>query len=651
MECLFENSGLGCNCNNCPCKKDADLGAIIKFKPEITYNTNRVYPSGKKAPDGIEIRFGLTRPTEQVREMLKAHGFKFSEKQTLWYAFDNAKSREMATYFQENEVDADDTQYEKRHFWTKVGSLEFYKKLTNYTEFMLKTEPPRFFRSKNQLEKAVSNPSSYIFSDMLRFKKFYNKVVGEDGEEKEPDGSEDEAEEGGEGSEERETKPLPKPDNSINLQLAEKFRNLADGMKKQIEAKLNSATSRQRPTAKRLRVAASMRSDGYRLKNIQVLLYALSHAHKSGNIKEYDKLQNITSRSQVELLNRYADEHGRKQDDALLQSAFKHNKDSFAQLNINSVFDWSLAYSQRGELINSFSPEAIQRLSENEIKLQELELHIKGLKIPGFFPTPKSLTDLMVQWADLKLSDTILEPSAGKGDILMAVKNIFGNQVVKLDAIELNHSLREFLTLKGFQVVGHNFLDFKEKSYDKILMNPPFENGQDIDHVLHALDLLKSGGRVVAIMSEGVFFRQFKKETAFRDLLADKNAFVSEPIKGAFKDAFNQTGVNVRMVVINEDGSYPELPEEEDETEEESEDMETESTQKDSDNSEDTELLELEAQAELELLKIQVELERKKKRDGLTGLEGNNETKAEKLDRLKQMAKDLPLLPDAWDIK
>lgn len=65
--------------------EDIFLGDIIKYKPEITYNNNRTYSNGEKAPDGIEIRFGSVRPTAEVRDMLKAHGFQFSEKQTMWY--------------------------------------------------------------------------------------------------------------------------------------------------------------------------------------------------------------------------------------------------------------------------------------------------------------------------------------------------------------------------------------------------------------------------------------------------------------------------------------------------------------------------------------------------------------------------------------
>ena len=52
--------------------------------------------------------------------------------------------------------------------------------------------------------------------------------------------------------------------------------------------------------------------------------------------------------------------------------------------------------------------------------------------------------------------------------------------------------------------------------YDKIIMNPPFENGQDIDHIRHAYSLLNDGGRVVCIMSEGTFYRNDKKSNGIQ---------------------------------------------------------------------------------------------------------------------------------------
>ena len=132
---------------------NATLGDIVKYKPDITYNTTRVFPNGKKAPDGIEIRFGVVRPTEAVRELLKAHGYRFSEKQKIWYAIKNDKSIALATKLTEEEVDVDNTLYEKKHFWAQIKHINVYNKLSNYTEFWVNETPPRNFYNKSLLQK------------------------------------------------------------------------------------------------------------------------------------------------------------------------------------------------------------------------------------------------------------------------------------------------------------------------------------------------------------------------------------------------------------------------------------------------------------------------------------------------------------------
>jgi hypothetical protein len=105
---------------------NATLGDIVKYKPEITYNTIRVFPNGKKAPDGIEIRFGVVRPTEAVRELLKAHGYRFSEKQKIWYAVKNDKSIVLAEKLSNEEIEVDNTQYEKKYFWVSIKHINAY---------------------------------------------------------------------------------------------------------------------------------------------------------------------------------------------------------------------------------------------------------------------------------------------------------------------------------------------------------------------------------------------------------------------------------------------------------------------------------------------------------------------------------------------
>ena len=83
----------------------------------------------------------------------------------------------------------------------------------------------------------------------------------------------------------------------------------------------------------------------------------------------------------------------------------------------------------------------------------------------------------------------------------------------------------------------------------------PFANGLDIDHVRHAFDQLAPGGRVVAVMSEGPFFRQDRKASEFREWL-DALAGESEQLpEDSFRgvEAFRETGVRTRLVSIEKE--------------------------------------------------------------------------------------------------
>ncbi|MCG6195654.1 methyltransferase [Leptospira sp. FAT2] len=183
-------------------------------------------------------------------------------------------------------------------------------------------------------------------------------------------------------------------------------------------------------------------------------------------------------------------------------------------------------------------------------EIKKLENELIGSKIPGFFPTPKPLAQRLVQEAEISPGMEVLEPSAGKGDLSETILDSSG---IKPDTIEYYGPLREILQKKEFNLVGQDFLEFKDKQYDRIIMNPPFEKGQDAIHVQHAYALLKPGGRLVSIMSEGPFFRGDSKSKQFRDWL-DKMGGESEPLpEGSFlgSEAFRQTGVNTRIVILD----------------------------------------------------------------------------------------------------
>lgn len=182
-------------------------------------------------------------------------------------------------------------------------------------------------------------------------------------------------------------------------------------------------------------------------------------------------------------------------------------------------------------------------------KIKELERQMIGRKNDGldFFPTPISTSDEMIETADIKEGMKVLEPSAGMGHIAERIRSAG----FEPDVVEFSGDRRELLELKGFNVVGSNFLDITEK-YDRIIMNPPFSNRRDEEHVRHAYNLLKPNGKLVAIMGEGVFFGSDKRATEFREWLESVGGTSEKLDEGTFNDASLpvNTSVNARMVVI-----------------------------------------------------------------------------------------------------
>jgi type I restriction-modification system DNA methylase subunit len=189
---------------------------------------------------------------------------------------------------------------------------------------------------------------------------------------------------------------------------------------------------------------------------------------------------------------------------------------------------------------------------DDPVKVAERELI--GKDLPGFFPTPRAVINRMLELADVAPQHRVLEPSCGKGDILDAIKAEL--PVASLHAIELNRTLSDILSAKGHEA---DFCDFLEHQgpYDRIVMNPPFENGADIAHVRHAFSLLGPGGRLVSVMSEGPFFRVDTKSVTFRDWLEEVGADVERLPDDAFMgaEAFRETSVRTRLVTIKKEAN------------------------------------------------------------------------------------------------
>ena len=122
-----------------------------------------------------------------------------------------------------------------------------------------------------------------------------------------------------------------------------------------------------------------------------------------------------------------------------------------------------------------------------------------------FFPTPAVLADYLVELSDIHTGNSILEPSAGRWSILEAIYRIedFDKYSLDMFAIELEPNNAQHITEKYPFTAVHlwNFLSYKMRWFDRIIMNPPFSKSQDAKHIIHAYSLLKDGGVLVSVAS------------------------------------------------------------------------------------------------------------------------------------------------------
>ena len=203
-----------------------------------------------------------------------------------------------------------------------------------------------------------------------------------------------------------------------------------------------------------------------------------------------------------------------------------------------------------GPLCGEYLGHRSEARGDSPVQIAERELI--GKKLPGFFPTPRPVIERMLELADVEAQHSVLEPSCGKGDILDALKEECPG--IELVAIEQNYTLSDVLSAKGHEVEFGDFLEH-QGTYDRIVMNPPFEDGQDIEHIQHAYSLLSPGGRLVSVISEGPFFRADKQSTAFREWLAEVAGETEQLPEDAFqgREAFRETGVRTRILTITKE--------------------------------------------------------------------------------------------------
>ena len=188
------------------------------------------------------------------------------------------------------------------------------------------------------------------------------------------------------------------------------------------------------------------------------------------------------------------------------------------------------------------------------------------LKLIGsedYYPTPEEFLDVITEGIDFQGMKYVLEPSAGKGNIVEYLsqprKQVIHSErygdyeseyryELDIDCIEIEPELQGILRDKGYRVVHDDFLTYHTyKHYDLIIMNPPFSQGAR--HLLKAIDVQSiSGGGIICILNAETLRNAYTNE---RKELVQRLSEYGAEIKyyeGAFSVAENPTDVEVAVV-------------------------------------------------------------------------------------------------------
>jgi len=163
-----------------------------------------------------------------------------------------------------------------------------------------------------------------------------------------------------------------------------------------------------------------------------------------------------------------------------------------------------------------------------------------------FFETPMHIAmRLAARLGDIKDSDKILEPSAGRGALVNAVLETWPDHVI--DCYELMEENRDELAkIPNARLLGNDFMEAEVGMYDKIIANPPFTNNQDIKHVMKMWDHLADGGQMAVIMSKHWQFASDKASKDFRSFVESNDYDITDLPAGSFKDS----GTNVESLML-----------------------------------------------------------------------------------------------------
>lgn len=170
----------------------------------------------------------------------------------------------------------------------------------------------------------------------------------------------------------------------------------------------------------------------------------------------------------------------------------------------------------------------------------------------SFFPTPPHAIEKMID--GLKLPHkSVLDPSAGKGDILDYVHDHYGDRYdrnkTRLYAIEIEPELRAILVEKGYKVIDSDFLKYAGlQHFNLILMNPPFDEGAK--HLIKAWSVA-NGSIIRCLLNSETLRNPYTQERQQLAKIIEQYGWTKE-LGPIFKGAERPTNIEVSLVHLQD---------------------------------------------------------------------------------------------------
>jgi hypothetical protein len=175
-----------------------------------------------------------------------------------------------------------------------------------------------------------------------------------------------------------------------------------------------------------------------------------------------------------------------------------------------------------------------------------------------FYPTPDHLINKMVSGLDFNYIHSILEPSAGKGNIIDKLKEIekpaysYSSKKYNfdIDCIEIDDNLRSILKDKNYRLVYNDFLTYDTmKEYDLIIANFPFSSG--VKHMLKALEMQeRNGGAIICLLNAETLKNDYTNDRKLLNRKLSEYSATIEYLQESFIGAERSTSVEVALIKV-----------------------------------------------------------------------------------------------------